>query len=76
MYAGQCELIWKWRKEIPGMSSEQHRKINDAFDRCRESLDGSPDKSWERVNVLAMGVPRVQEALRVLSNTLLEVMSE
>ena len=74
MFNGRCELIWKWRKAIPGMSSEQHREINEAMDRFRESLDGSPEKSWEQVKVLTLGVPRVQESLRSVAAEVLEVM--
>lgn len=73
--AGRCELMWKWKKAIPGMTMEQHAEINNALDRFRKSLGGSKEKSWEHVNVLRLGVSQVQEALRVVSGEVLGIMN-
>lgn len=72
--AGRCELIWKWKKSIRGITPDQHLAINETLDRFRLSLDGSKLKSWEQVKVLRLGKTRVKDALAVAANELVAIM--
>jgi len=63
-------LIWRWRKKIPGKSPAQQAEVQVAFGDFRKALGGTEGKSWEQVDVLAIGVPRIQEALAIVSSKL------
>lgn len=70
IYGGRCHLMWKSTKPIPGMTREQNKAIREALDRFRVALGGSPERSWEQVNVLSLGTSRIQDALHRVSEEL------
>lgn len=74
IFGGHCELIWKWKKAVPGITPDQHHAINEVFDQFRLSLDGSKKVSWEHVKVLRLGTSRVKEALALAANELVTIM--
>jgi hypothetical protein len=73
IYNGQCQLIWRWLKPIPGISTDQHTAINEAFDCFRNSLSGSKTKGYEQAKVLAIGTDRIKNAIQRLSVRLNEI---
>lgn len=66
---GSCELIWDWKSKIPGASKEKHDAVRGAFDRFRRSLGGKK-QGYEKVKVLSLGIERVQEAIKKVSDEL------
>lgn len=66
---GECHLIWKWKNAIPGLMDEQHQRDNEAFDEFRQALGGR-EQSWQKIPVLDLGLTRIQDALRLVSEKL------
>ena len=75
VYKGICQLNWRWKSKIPGLSEEQHGEINRIMDEFREGLNGKEGKGWETVKVLRLGVDNVQDAIKKVAADVEEVMT-
>lgn len=74
VYKGQCQLMWRWKPKITGITDEQREKIDEIYEEFRTSLSGKEGKGWETVKVLRLGEETVQEAVKKLADGLLEVL--
>jgi hypothetical protein len=75
VYKGICQLNWRWKPKIPGLTDEQHAEVNRVLDEFRASLDGKEGKGWETVKVLRLGVDTVEEALKKVVTDIEDVMT-
>ena len=70
VYKGQCQLNWKVKPKIAGLSEEEKEKVDLAFEEFRESLEGKEGKGWETVKVLRLGEDNVLEAVKKVAGNL------
>lgn len=75
VYKGQCQLNWKVKPKIAGLSEEDRERVNQAYQLFREALDGKEGKGWETVKVLRLGEETVQEAVKKVADELGEIMN-
>lgn len=74
VYKGQCQLNWKVKPKITGLSSEEQEKVHQAYEEFRETLNGKEGKGWETVKILRLGEENVQEAVKKVAEELNEIM--
>lgn len=73
VYKGQCQLMWRWKPKISGLTEEEREKVDEVYEAFRESLDGKEGKGWETVKVLRLGEETVQEAVKKVADDLVEI---
>ena len=73
VYKGQCQLNWRWKLKVPGTTDEERAEIDEIFEEFRVTLNGKEDKGWETVKVLRLGEEKVQEAVKVLADKLMNI---
>jgi hypothetical protein len=73
VYKGQCQLNWKVKPNIAGLSEVGKGKVEQAFDAFRETLDGKEGKGWETVKVLRLGEETVLEAVKKVAEDLCDI---
>jgi len=67
MYKGQCQLNWRWKGTMPGLTEEANESLIAAYEEFRTTLNGVEGKGWETVKVLRLGEDEVKEAVLKLS---------
>ncbi len=75
VYKGICQLNWRCKPKIPGITEEQHEELNQAFEDFRTSLGGKEGKGWETIKVLRHGTETVEDVIRKLSESIDGVLS-
>ncbi len=75
VYKGQCQLNWKPKANISGLSDEDRERVDQAYDAFREALEGKAGKGWETVKVLRLGEVAVQDAIKKVSEDLGGIMN-
>ena len=75
VYKGICQLNWRWKPKIPGLSDEQHAEVNRVMDEFRMSLNGKEGKGWETIKVLRLGLDNVEDAIKKVANDIEGVMT-
>lgn len=73
MYKGQCQLNWRWKGTMAGLTDEAKEQIDNAYETFRSTLDGKEDKGWETVKVLRLGEENVRDAVIKVSEELVGV---
>ena len=73
MYKGQCQLNWRWKGTMPGLTEEANDNLVEAFEEFRTTLNGVEGKGWETVKVLRLGEVNVQEAVVKLSEKIVAI---
>jgi hypothetical protein len=72
-YKGQCQLNWRMKPKIAGLSEEEREQVNVIYESFRTSLNGKEGKGWETVKVLRLGEETVQDAVKTLADDLTEI---
>ena len=75
MYKGQCQLNWRWKGTMPGLTEEGKTKLEEVYEEFRITLDGKEGKGWETVKVLRLGEDKVRDAVIKLSAELVKVVA-
>lgn len=75
MYKGQCQLNWRWKGKMPGLTEEKEEEVVAAFEEFRTTLNGKEGKGWETVKVLRLGEDTVKEAVVKLSAVLVDAVA-
>lgn len=70
IYKGQCQLNWRWKPKIDGLSDEERDRVDAVYEEFRETLNGKENKGWETVKVLRLGEDAVQDAVKKLADEL------
>ncbi len=73
VYKGQCQLNWKIKPKISGLSDEDRERVQNAYEQFREALDGKEGKGWETVKILKLGEETVKEAVRRVAEELCDI---
>ncbi|MFK7766811.1 MAG: hypothetical protein AB8B55_06280 [Mariniblastus sp.] len=73
IYKGQCQLMWRWKLKIAGLSEEEREQVNEIYEAFRVSLEGKEGKGWETVKVLRLGEETVHEAVKKVADELVDV---
>lgn len=76
MYKGQCQLNWRWKGTMAGLSDEAKDQIDVAYETFRSTLDGKEDKGWETVKVLRLGEENVKDAVIKVAQELVQVVKK
>ena len=76
MYKGQCQLNFRWKGTMVGLSEEGKETLEAAYEKFRISLNGKEGKGWETVKVLRLGEAHVQEAVVELAGEVVAVVNE
>jgi hypothetical protein len=76
VYKGQCQLNWRWKLKVPGTNEEERARVDEIFEEFRVTLNGKENKGWETVKVLRLGEEKVQEAVKVLADQLMEIIGK
>lgn len=75
VYKGKCQLNWKMKSKVAGISDEQREQIEQAYEQFRVALDGKEGKGWETVRVLRLGEENVQQAVKKIAEDLTDIVS-
>ena len=75
VYKGICQLNWRWKPKIPGLSEEQHAEVNRVMDEFRTELNGKEGKGWETVKVLRLGLENVENAIKKVATGVEEIVA-
>ncbi len=75
MYKGQCQLNWRWKGTMPGLTEEGNSRLEEAYETFRTTLNGVEGKGWETVKVLRLGEDNVRDAVLALSTEIVEVVN-
>ena len=75
VYKGICQLNWKMKGKVSGLSDEDRERIDEVYDEFRTTLEGKEGKGWETVKVLRLGEENVQEAIKKVASDLGEIMN-
>lgn len=73
VYKGQCQLNWRWKPKITGLSEEEREEVNVVYEAFRAELTGKEGKGWETVKVLRLGEESVQEAVKKVADGLVGI---
>ena len=73
VYKGQCQLMWRWKLKIAGLSEEERERVNEIYEEFRVALEGKEGKGWETVKVLRLGEETVQEAVKKVADDLVDI---
>jgi len=73
VYKGQCQLNWRWKPKIAGLSEEERGRVDEVYEEFRASLEGKEGKGWETVKVLRLGEENVQEAVKKVADGLVDI---
>lgn len=76
IYKGQCQLNWRYKLKITGLTEEDREAVNQVFEEFRLTLNGKEDKGWETVKVLRLGEENVHEAVKILADQLCELVTK
>lgn len=76
MYKGQCQLNWRWKGTMAGLTDEAKEEIDVAYENFRSTLDGKEDKGWETVKVLRLGEDNVKDAVIKVAQDLVQVVKK
>lgn len=76
VYKGQCQLNWRYKLKIAGLSEEERSSVDEVFEEFRLTLNGKENKGWETVKVLRLGEDKVQEAVKILADQLCEIVGK
>ncbi|MEL7496524.1 MAG: hypothetical protein AAFN77_02875 [Planctomycetota bacterium] len=76
IYKGQCQLNWRWKPKISGITEEERESVDTIFEEFRVALSGKENKGWETVKVLRLGEETVQDAVKNLAEQLLEIVGK
>lgn len=75
VYKGICQLNWKPKAKISGLSDEDKTRVDLAYAEFRETLEGKEGKGWETVKVLRLGEETVQDAIKKVAADLSGIMN-
>ena len=70
VYKGQCQLNWKLKSKVPGLSDDERERVEVAYNEFRSTLEGKEGKGWETVKVLRLGEDAVQDAVKKVAEDL------
>ena len=76
IYKGQCQLNWRWKPKISGITDEERERVDEIFEEFRVALDGKENKGWETVKVLKVGEENVADAVKNLADQLCEIVDQ
>ena len=76
IYKGQCQLNWRYKLKIDGLSEEERASVDEVFEEFRVALQGKENKGWETVKVLRLGEDNVHEAVKNLADQLCEIVGK
>ena len=76
VYKGQCQLMWRWKPKISGITEEEREEVDRIYEEFRASLNGKEGKGWETVKVLRLGEETVQEAVKKLAEQLCSILGK
>lgn len=76
IYKGQCQLNWRWKPKISGITDEERERVDEIFEEFRVALDGKENKGWETVKVLKVGEENVADAVKKLADQLCEIVDQ
>ena len=76
VYKGQCQLMWRWKPKISGITEEERETIDQSYEKFRQKLSGKEGKGWETVKVLRLGEEMVQEAVKELADEIGPILSK
>lgn len=76
VYKGQCQLNWRWKLKIPGITEEERTQVDEIFEEFRVALDGKENKGWETVKVLRLGEENVNDAVKVMADKLCAILQK
>ncbi|MEM9942468.1 MAG: hypothetical protein AAF939_12955 [Planctomycetota bacterium] len=76
VYKGQCQLMWRWKPKIDGITEEERAKVDEIYEEFRTTLSGKEGKGWETVKVLRLGEEAVQEAVKKVADDLMQILAK
>lgn len=76
VYKGQCQLMWRWKPKISGITEEERAKVDEIYETFRATLNGKEGKGWETVKVLRLGEENVQDAVKQVAADLTEILAK
>ena len=76
MYKGQCQLNWRYKGTMSGLTEEAREEVDSAYENFRSTLEGKEDKGWETVKVLRLGEEAVKDAVVKVAEDLVGVIKK